>query len=422
MKRVCVLGIDCMSPTIVFGSMRDQLPNLAKLLDDSNFGILESAFPPTTIPAWMSMFTGKTPGELGVYGFKHRHGHPMHEPIRAVSRLDFQAKPIWEWADRRGHESVIVGCPATWPASSLRGAMLTDFTTPSGHVSVHPRDYASLMEPDWQWDLENWRHMPRDNILENLKTLSHGYWSTFEAMLDRHPNWALAVMVDIGMDRAQHLFWEPMLDEGEAPSHNSPLWEYYRYTDARIGEFLHRLEPTTSLLIVSDHGAQSMRGCFSLNQWLINHGLLVLKEAVSDVVRPEHVDWNASKWWGEGGYVGKLHASPKHRSSIYSDIDELRTLLERDGLQSRITLTTPGEVYPEVRGNPPNAFVTVDDYQIRCIGSIDESASLWREDNDLGSDAANHHPDGLFIAKGLHQRFKPRHQLRDIYHWIQEAL
>lgn len=422
MKRVCVLGIDCMSPEIVFGSMRDVLPNFAKLLEESEFGILQSSFPPTTIPAWMSMFTGKTPGELGVYGFKHRDGHPMQSPIRAVTRLDFKAKPIWEWVERQGLEAVVVGCPSSWPASSLRGAMLTDFTTPSGQVSVYPDHFASLMGSDWKWDLENWRHLARDNVLDKLKSLSHGYWSMFEAMLRRQPDWALAVLVDIGMDRAQHLFWEPSFDEGQAPRRGSPLWDYYRYTDARVGEFLNRLDPNTALLVVSDHGAQAMRGSFALNQWLLDLGLLVLKEPVVGIVRAEHVDWDASIWWGEGGYVGKLHASPKHRSFIRPAIDELRSLLAKDELQSRITFTIPDDIYPVVRGNPPDAFVTVDHYQVRCIGSIDESAHLWREDNDLGTDAANHHPDGVFIARGFQQTFDARHQLQDIYRWIQQAL
>ena len=56
----------------------------------------------------MSMFTGKSPGELGVYGFKHRRGHAMTHPIELVSRLDYQAKPVWEWASRQGLESVVV--------------------------------------------------------------------------------------------------------------------------------------------------------------------------------------------------------------------------------------------------------------------------------------------------------------------------
>ena len=54
----------------------------------------------------------------------------MTHPIELVSRLDYQAKPVWEWASRQGLESVVVGVPSTWPIASLRGAMLSDFTTP----------------------------------------------------------------------------------------------------------------------------------------------------------------------------------------------------------------------------------------------------------------------------------------------------
>ena len=224
------------------------------------------------------MFTGKSPGELGVYGFKHRRGHAMTHPIELVSRLDYQAKPVWEWASRQGLESVVVGVPSTWPIASLRGAMLSDFTTPPHQRAVYPDAYRRLLPEDWSWDLSDWRNQPREKILDDLIALSRRYWTVFRRMLAENPNWALSILVDIGMDRAHHLFWEDAIDAGAAPKNGGPLWKFYKFIDEEIGKFLTTLDDDISLLIVSDHGAQAMKGSFALNQWLLQEGLLSLKD------------------------------------------------------------------------------------------------------------------------------------------------
>ena len=73
--RVCVIGLDCAPPELVFDRWRDELPNLRRLMDSGVWGPLESTIPPITVPAWMSMMTGKDPGTLGVYGFRNRRDH-----------------------------------------------------------------------------------------------------------------------------------------------------------------------------------------------------------------------------------------------------------------------------------------------------------------------------------------------------------
>ena len=57
-----------------------------------------------------------------------------------------------------------------------------------------------------------------------------------------------------------------------------PLWKFYKFIDEEIGKFLTTLDDDISLLIVSDHGAQAMKGSFALNQWLLQEGLLSLKD------------------------------------------------------------------------------------------------------------------------------------------------
>ena len=122
---------------------------------------------------------------------------------------------------------------------------------------------------------------------------------------------------------------------------------------------------------------------------------------------------------GEGGYVGKLHVSPFVSTSPEIRVEKLRERLQAQGLDGTVKLIEPSEVYPEVRGYPPTLFVSVSDLTIRCIGSISEEGTLWPKENDLGADAANHHPSGLFIERATTSHLLPDEpQLQDVYAWI----
>ena len=70
--RVAVIGLDCGTPQLLFRDLPDEVPNIRKLMDDGMYGDLASITPPITVPAWACAMTGKTPGQLGIYGFRNR--------------------------------------------------------------------------------------------------------------------------------------------------------------------------------------------------------------------------------------------------------------------------------------------------------------------------------------------------------------
>ena len=68
-RKVLVVGLDCAPPAVLFRSsqeaplgLRDQLPNLSRLIDEGIYGPLASSIPCITVPAWSSMLSrpGKT--------------------------------------------------------------------------------------------------------------------------------------------------------------------------------------------------------------------------------------------------------------------------------------------------------------------------------------------------------------------------
>ncbi|EQD26987.1 Type I phosphodiesterase/nucleotide pyrophosphatase/phosphate transferase, partial [mine drainage metagenome] len=69
--RLIVLGLDSVSPDLL-ERFAAETPRLQELLRGSARGTLRSCDPPITVPAWAVMFSGADPGQLGLYGFRHR--------------------------------------------------------------------------------------------------------------------------------------------------------------------------------------------------------------------------------------------------------------------------------------------------------------------------------------------------------------
>ncbi|HIE36131.1 MAG TPA: nucleotide pyrophosphatase, partial [Candidatus Omnitrophica bacterium] len=61
--RVFVIGLDSAPPELLYHEFIDELPNIRRILERSIYGAMKSCIPAITIPAWIVMATGKTPGE-----------------------------------------------------------------------------------------------------------------------------------------------------------------------------------------------------------------------------------------------------------------------------------------------------------------------------------------------------------------------
>ena len=70
--KVLVIGLDSVPAGLLFDKFTDDLPVLRSLMQSGAHGVLWSCDPPITIPAWMVMMTSKSPGRLGMYGFRHQ--------------------------------------------------------------------------------------------------------------------------------------------------------------------------------------------------------------------------------------------------------------------------------------------------------------------------------------------------------------
>src|ERR1700687_3639268 len=116
--KICVLGLDCAAPEVIFGDER--LVNLRRLMDLGVYGRLGSVIPPITVPAWMCMSTSQDPGSLGIYGFRNRVDH-TYSGLGFVNSQSITAPAIWDALAQRGQRVVVVGVPPSYPPRQVNG-------------------------------------------------------------------------------------------------------------------------------------------------------------------------------------------------------------------------------------------------------------------------------------------------------------
>jgi predicted AlkP superfamily phosphohydrolase/phosphomutase len=62
----------------------------------------------------------------------------------------------------------------------------------------------------------------------------------------------------------------------------------------------------------------------------------------------------------------------------------------------------PQEIYPQVKGYPPDLIVYFGKLFWRSVGTVG-NPSIWTYENDTGPDDANHAQRGIFVMNALNQ-------------------
>lgn len=415
MRKVFILGLDSTPPRILYEEYGVELENLKNIVGESLRFTLKSCHPPITIPAWAVMFTGKTPGELGIYGFRHRLPGDVRESYIVNSR-HIKRELLWEDLSKRGFKVGILGVPPTYPPKPVNGFLISDFTTPSPDKTyTFPpwlgRIINSMFGP-YIFDV-TYRSSEKDRVLKEIFKMTEQHLKIVEYLV-KSREWDFFTYVEIGVDRVQHAFWK-YFDENH-PRHvhhevySNAIPEYYKLIDGWVGKLQEEHLKNTVLVVVSDHGAKPMKGAFAVNQWLIEEGYLKLKREVSkpgEDLSEDLIDWGKTVAWGWGGYYSRIFINLEGREPRgtvnRSDYESLVERLKKELASIRgprgefweTRVYTPRELYSEVRGDPPDLLVYFDDLSWRAAGTLGWD-TMYLPENDRGPDDAVHDWYGVF--------------------------
>lgn len=432
MRKIIVLGLDSAPPELVFGPWLADLPTLRGLVERGAAGPMRTCVPPITVPAWTAMMSSLYPGRLGLYGFRNRTGYG-YDSLAVANATHVTVPRLWDHLSDAGLASILLSVPQTYPLRPLNGAAVSCFLTPEGARYTYPDSLAGEIESligRYLFDVPGFRTDDKPMILDGTYAMTDRRFRVARHLMATRP-WDFFMMVEIGVDRMQHGFWKFMdpTHPKHEPGHRytDVIRDYYRHLDGQIAELLDAVHGDATTLILSDHGARCMRGGVAINEWLIREGYLTLLRTPARPSRfdPTLVDWSATRAWAEGGYYGRVFlnvAGREPRGTIApADYEAVRgelarklcALPDQDGAPLATRAMRPEDVYPEVRGFPPDLIVYFDDLGWRAVASVG-LGSVYAFDNDTGPDDANHAEHGIFIGANAPDLFRPGHRLEGL--------
>src|SRR3972149_5066455 len=242
-RKVLVIGLDAAAPDLVFNRFRDRLPNISRMMSEGVYCPLRSCDPPITVPAWLAMATSRSPGRLGLYGFRHRKGY-SYTDMWVPNSGTVREPTLWDIVGSAGGEVCLVAIPPSYPPPSVHGHLVSCFLTPDDSKSyTHPkslRDEVEDLVGQYVFDVP-FRTDDRDKLLESIYDMTQKRFRLMQHLL-HSKTWHLAMMVEIGLDRVQHAFWK-FFD----PQHSKYLpgnrfekvvEDYYSFLDEQVGRLI----------------------------------------------------------------------------------------------------------------------------------------------------------------------------------------
>lgn len=312
--RVVIVGVDGADWRLIEPLMADgRMPHMASIVREGASGTLLSMEPTQSPALWTTIATGVGPDRHGIHGFvvpKEPQVRPAaaqahlgegesggEEDLRPVTSSMRTAPAFWNILSSLDLRAGVVGWLVTWPAEPVNGFIVSSYlpyiyswstgrplkgtivegipkqTFPEGLIEeidalkVRPSDLKPEMVRRF-YDPSRIAGLGRDE----QECVTGFLWSlacdeTYRRiglhLFTKYPVDLFAVYFG-GVDVASHRFWKfarPRdMDYGVRPGDAEVLGgvidAYYRYVDEVIGEYLGRLGPDDTLVVLSDHGFQ----------------------------------------------------------------------------------------------------------------------------------------------------------------------
>ena len=316
--KIVVVGLDGLTWRFLRPLLKDhQLPNFERILDGAASGDLETFRPTRSGILWTSVATGKTMAKHGIidWTFVDEDAKEEIEQLRLVTGTNRTAAAIWEILSDKERSVGVTNWWVTYPARPLNGFMVTDrlkvvmnkksvaeepdlvypaslldelkpmFLKQSGGVrAMHKFGFPSFTRPKAQQMFETsgasrylyaflHTYVGQDQMVANwaLHLLDKGQPDFFAVILRipdvyAHLGWRFADRATLERivpqvrvetltsgDRTEREMALRLVAELDVAVAKAML-PAYKFADEFLGTLVSKLDPKSTLMIVSDHG------------------------------------------------------------------------------------------------------------------------------------------------------------------------
>jgi predicted AlkP superfamily phosphohydrolase/phosphomutase len=318
------------------------------------------------------MATSRDPGSLGVYGIRNRIDH-SYNSSRIINPEAIQADTIWDQIAYHGKRSNLIGVPPSFPPKKINGICVGCFLTSDANAEVYTypatvKDEITNLVGEYPVDVQDSGAVGKDGLKDEIYASSRKQFEVVRHYL-QNSEWDYFQFVEMGLDRLQQAFWKyPDAQQARCePGHpyENVIRDYYLYLDEELGQIFEILPDDTAVLVVSPQGVQQFDEEFSVNEWLVREGLLVLKDDAKGLTpfNGFNINWDKTKVWSEGGADAQLFFNVKGREPN-GIIEEAEYEKARDDLKQRL------ESIKDENGRPRGARVYKPDQIYKSVGNI----------------------------------------------------
>ena len=283
--RVWVIGLDGATFDLIQPWV-DQglLPTFAQLMQEGTWGDVESTIPPITGPAWSSFMTGTNPGKHGVFDWTYRRKNSYDFP--PVSADNCLQPTLWRIASEAGKRVLVLNVPMTYPVEEVNGKLVAGMpaidiiTYPdelSNWIKEHIPDYVPYPDPGQAYSDQG-----INSFLKLTNKAIDGRLKLWHDLIKEEP-WDFAMILFNATDVVQHAMWKfmdpehPQYNPEKASLFSDAILKIYQSFDQALANIMNAMDNDTVLWVMSDHGFGPFHQFIHINTWLMQEGLLVLK-------------------------------------------------------------------------------------------------------------------------------------------------
>lgn len=263
------------------------LPNLRRISESSLNVTANSIFPPDSDTAWASIYTGLNPAKHGIVDFVDplERAKINKDQLNYLDASSIRGKTFWDIASHQGKRVCLIYPHMAYPVWPINGFMASPHPK-TGEVQFYPSDFTfkfDYKKPIVHKRIPKSKLEYKEYVVKKHETVINEF-SLGRQMLMNY-DWDVFFLYSSALDSIMHLFWnycdpDDPTYPGETPF-KDVINDFHVLYDQLIGQLLEGIDPSTAVLLLSDHG-HSMRPVklFNVNEVLRNAGFLVPKEGV----------------------------------------------------------------------------------------------------------------------------------------------